>query len=95
MSRTLSGRSSDVLNKFLNADAQDYDPDIGTNPDPYSKILGWAEDPEHGGLPSYAAGHFANWLSNCWSNWTEEPCTVKDVLEGAVTDWCGGRVMSK
>jgi hypothetical protein len=62
--------------------------------DPYSKILAWASDPEYGGLPERSARGFADWLSNVWADWTEEPDrTVKDILEGAVTDWCGGRVM--
>jgi hypothetical protein len=82
-----------TLKTFLAEDARAYD--AGWNilaSDPYSKILGWARDPEYGGLPEYAAYHFAQWLSNVWADWTEEPDrTVKDVLEGAVTDWCGGR----
>lgn len=93
MAHTLSGRGLEIMNKFLDTDASAYDVDNPTGTDPYNKILGWAEDPEFGGLPSYAAKPFAVWLSNVWSNFTEEPCKVKDVLEGAVTDWCGGRVM--
>jgi hypothetical protein len=94
MSYVLSGRSLEVIQAFLRAPARDYDADHGTNPDPYSKILSWALDPELGGLPRESAKAFASWLSNVWADWTEEPdTTVKDVLEGAVEDWCGGRVM--
>lgn len=58
------------------------------------RMLDWALDPEYGGLPPRSATAFADWLDTVWNNWTEEPeLTVKDVLEGAVTEWCGGRVM--
>jgi hypothetical protein len=94
MSHVLSGRSLEVIQTFLAAPAQEYDPDSLQAQDPYSKILSWALDPELGGLPRESAKAFANWLSNAWADWTEEPdTTVKDVLEGAVESWCGGRVM--
>lgn len=88
----LSGKNLERLREFLAAPAVDYDPDRGTNPDPYNKIFAWARDPEHGGLPERSARAFADWLSNVWADWTDdEGVTVKAVLEGAVTDWCGGR----
>lgn len=58
------------------------------------RMLDWALDPEYGGLPPRSATAFADWLNEVWEDWTEEPePTVKDILEGAVTEWCGGRVM--
>lgn len=83
--------ASDRLKTFLREEAQEYDPDSPRGIDPYNQILEWATSSEHGGLPVYAAQPFANWLNNAWSNFTEEPVTVKELLEGAVTDWCGGR----
>lgn len=88
----LSEKDQQRLKEFLAAPAVDYDPDGALMKDPYNKALAWARDPEHGGLPLESARGFANWLSNCWADWTEDPeATVKDVLEGAVTEWCGGR----
>lgn len=93
MSTVLSGQALKRLQEFLGQKAQHYDDgynDLAS--DPYSKIFSWAADPEHGGLPERSARGFADWLSGCWSDWTEEPeTTVKDVLEGAVSAWCGGR----
>jgi hypothetical protein len=90
----LSEQSRNKLKAFLDEEARDYDDEYNPQAaDPYSKIIAWAEDPELGGLPARSARGFADWISGCWSDWTEEPVTVKDVLEGAVTDWCGGRVM--
>ena len=53
----------------------------------------WALDKETGGqLPDASGRAFAVWLDNNWNEWTEdEEATVKSVLEGAVSDWCGGR----
>lgn len=87
----LSEKSLARLKEFLDEPASDWDPDGPRGADPHSKVLAWAQDPEFGGLPPEAARPFADWLSNEWANWTEEPITVKDVLEGAVTQWCGGR----
>lgn len=86
----LSGRALATLKAFLEQDAQDYNPE-GPGFGLYSKIQGWAEDPEYGGLSPASAQHFAQWLSDAWADWAEEPVRIKDVLEGAVTDWCGGR----
>lgn len=48
--------------------------------------------PTEGQLPGVSAAAFASWLDHMWEDWTGEPeRTVKDVLEGAVADWCGGR----
>ena len=94
MSRVLSGRDLERLEKFLATDARHFDEEYNLGAaDPYSKILAWAQEPDHGGLPERSARAFADWLSGVWADWTEEPITVKDVLEGAVTEWCGGRVM--
>jgi hypothetical protein len=93
VTRVLSEKAKAGLEKFLAEDARVYDDaynDLAS--DPYSKILTWARDPEYGSLPEQAACPFANWLSNEWANWTEEPGrTVKEILEGAVSDFCGGR----
>lgn len=92
MTRVLSGQNLAKLKAFLAQPAIDYDADRGTNPDPYAKILAWAQDPEHGGLPERSARGFADWLSNVWADWCEdENATVEQVLQGAVADWCGGR----
>jgi len=88
----LSARDKERLKAFLAAPAADYDADQGSNPDPYNKILAWARDPEHGSLPERSARSFADWLSNVWADWTDdEGVTVEAVLQGAVSDWCGGR----
>lgn len=58
----------------------------------WTDLLDWARDEEGGQLPRASARHFADWLNAAWNDWTEdEEATVKDVLEGAVTEWCGGR----
>lgn len=90
---TLSEKSKAALEKFLAEDARVYDDGYNNlASDPYSKIIAWAQDPEYGGLPERSARGFADWLSNEWANWTEEPDrTVKQILEGAVAEWCGGR----
>lgn len=88
----LSEQGVQRLKEFLAAPAVDYDPDGPKGQSPYSKALAWARDPEYGGLPLESARPFANWVDNCWADWTEDPGrTVKDILEGAVTQWCGGR----
>lgn len=93
----LSEQALKRLKVFLAEPAYRYDPDRLEGTDPYGKILDWALDPDHGGLPRYSAAPFANWLSNGWTAWTEEAeeegTTVEQVLQGAVEDWCGGRVM--
>lgn len=91
----LSEQSLKRLRDFLEEDASKYDTDAPQGTDPYAKIFAWAQESEYGGLPQHAARPFADWLSNCWSNWTEEPVKVKDVLDGAITAFCGGRVMPK
>lgn len=85
--RTLSVRLLELLEAWLTLPARDASA-------VYSHALDWALDPDHGGLPRSSAKAFADWLDNVWDEWTEDPTTTtKDVLEGAVTDWCGGREM--
>lgn len=58
----------------------------------WTDLMDWAQDDEGGQLPRESAFPFADWLNSSWNDWTEdEEATVKDVLEGAVTQWCGGR----
>lgn len=58
----------------------------------WSMIRSWADSEDGGQLPYESAGAFATWLNENWDDWTDdESATVKNVLEGAVTDWCGGR----
>lgn len=63
-------------------------------------IQNWAghPDPADGGcLPERSARAFADWL---WDNWgdfldgdeDDDHTTVEQVLKGAVTEWCGGRI---
>lgn len=80
------------MKDFLAEPARDWDPDGSKGQSPYSKVLAWALDPDLGGLPRYSARPFAEWISNVWADWTEDPeVTVAGVLDGAVSDWCGGR----
>jgi hypothetical protein len=93
--RVLSARALERLKVFLAEPAVKYDVN---NPDGYalySKILGWAEDPEYGGLPSYSAVAFAHWLDDAWSDFYDgdESVTVEQALKGAVEQWCGGRTL--
>jgi len=91
---TLSEKSKRQLKVFLEEPARNYDLSDYNHPSPYSKALAWAEDPDHGGLPPESARGFAHWINACWDDWTEDPeTTVGGVLDGAVTAWCGGRVM--
>jgi hypothetical protein len=88
----LSGRALENLKTFLAEPAREYATDRPR--EPYGKILDWALDPDHGGLPRASAQPFANWLNNVWDDWAEDPqTTTREVLEGAITDWCGGRTM--
>lgn len=58
----------------------------------WSDIQDWASEPGGGSLPDESARAFATWLNEVWDDYTEDATsTVKDVLEGAVTQWCGGR----
>lgn len=46
-------------------------------------------------LPDYSARPFSYWLNAAWFAFTEEHrgglLTNRDVIHGAITDWCGGR----
>lgn len=47
---------------------------------------------DHGQLPGTSGAAFAQWLDEGWGEWTEEgEVTVQKILEGAVSEWCGGR----
>jgi hypothetical protein len=57
-------------------------------------ILEWAigMGPSEGQLPGASGRAFAAWLNAGWADWTEEEdVPVHKILEGAVTEWCGGR----
>lgn len=59
-----------------------------------SLIHEWAISmrPNHGQLPGTSGRAFAQWLDEGWNDWTEEAeATVQKILEGAVSEWCGGR----
>lgn len=49
--------------------------------------------PSEGQLPGASGRAFAEWLNHGWEDWTEEEeeKSVQKILEGAVTEWCGGR----
>jgi hypothetical protein len=85
-----------ALDVFLTNAAADWNTDgvKGLTTDPYGGILEWALSMKtgHGNLPGVSGRAFANWLNNQWDNWAEDPeVSVQKVLEGAVTEWCGGR----
>ncbi|WP_420110908.1 hypothetical protein [Pseudactinotalea sp.] len=48
---------------------------------------------EVAGLPDKSAVAFADWLNYEWNSWDDEEATVRQVLNGAIEHWCGGRVM--
>lgn len=57
-------------------------------------IREWAisMQPDHGQLPGASGRAFAEWLNDGWNGWTEEEdVPVQKILEGAVSEWCGGR----
>lgn len=57
-------------------------------------IREWAigTGPYQGLLPGASGRAFATWLNSEWGDWTEEEYVpVQKILEGAVTEWCGGR----
>jgi hypothetical protein len=54
-------------------------------------IRRWAVWDDGGALPPYSAQHFADWLDRNLSEYEE--WTVRRVLDGAVTEWCGGRTL--
>jgi hypothetical protein len=59
-----------------------------------SLIAEWAtgKGSTEGQLPDVSGRDFASWLDHVWETWTEEPeVPVQKILEGAVSDWCGGR----
>lgn len=86
----LSARARTRLDEFLKLNAAEAGGDLRLR----MFIREWALDPGYGALPDPSGRSFANWIDGCWADWSEdEEITVKQVLEGAVTDWCGGRVM--
>lgn len=59
-----------------------------------SLIAEWARGTgaSEGQLPDVSGRDFASWLDHVWSEWTEDPeVPVQKILEGAVSEWCGGR----
>lgn len=43
-------------------------------------------------LPDYSAVPFAAWINESWFQYSEpETLTNKEVIDGALMDWCGGR----
>lgn len=88
MSNVLSGKAMENMKVFLGKTAAQ----AGEDPRLRRFILDWALDPELGSLPGMSGRAFTNWLDICWEDWAADPeATVKSVLEGAVSDWCGGR----
>lgn len=57
-------------------------------------IAQWAEAPGGGGLPVESAQPFGRWLETVWGDFADDDrASVKDVLDGALTQWCGGRTL--
>lgn len=82
------GKINKQTKDLLETPAADLDAEV------YEVTYDWATADGHGDLPARSARGFAMWMDEGWADWTEDPeVTVKDVLESAVTDWCGGRVM--
>lgn len=58
-------------------------------------IFEYVTDTNVNELPAYSARPFANWLEVNWYEFTEETrnglLTNRDVIHGAIVDWCGGR----
>lgn len=82
------------LEQFLATDPCEWNPEgtRGVTTDPAPLIHEWAKSPEHGALPPASARAFSRWLSDAWADWAEEEqATVPEILEGAVSEWCGGR----
>lgn len=84
------------LADFLALPATQYSVENPDGWDPYQWALEWALDADGGALPRYSAQPFANWIHNAWDNFLGEDeenngVTTRKILEGAVSDWCGGR----
>lgn len=84
------------LEQFLATDPCEWNPEgtrgLTTDPEPF--IREWATRSEEPGghLPLASARAFSRWLSDAWADWAEEEqATVPEILEGAVSEWCGGR----
>lgn len=96
MAHVLSERARKNVDRFLDQPASAYDASHPDGNDPYGRIMDWACDPDYGGLSRWSGLAFAAWLRDAWPDFLDgddDTIKVKAVLEGAVSDWCGGRVM--
>lgn len=49
---------------------------------------------DHSGLPFESANPFSNWIYDTWYDFNEDgTLTNGQVIEGAITHWCGGRTL--
>ena len=83
-----------TLKAFLAMPCGEVTDDIPTSRNLEELIHEWAisMQPEHGQLPGVSGRAFAEWLDDQWNGWTEEEdVPVQKILDGAVTEWCGGR----
>ena len=88
MSAARSEKNQRILKDFLALPAQD----APEYPGFHARLQAWALDSEQGALPDPSGRSFANWIDHLWNNWAEDPeITVLEVLQGAVSEWCGGR----
>jgi len=46
-------------------------------------------------LPPYSAKPFSNWLHSQWFEFSQDGVrmTNREVIDGGLEDWCGGRIM--
>lgn len=80
-----------MINILSKACQQERAADVVETIEPYDIII-WAKDDEGGQLPAPSAQAFGRWLADAWSKFADdEEATVGDVLQGAVSDWVGGR----
>lgn len=83
-----------TLKTFLAMPCGEVMDDLSVSLNMESLIAEWARGtgPTEGQLPDVSGRDFASWLDHVWENWTEEgEVPVQKILEGAVTEWCGGR----
>lgn len=83
-----------TLKAFLAMPCGEVMDDLSVSLNMESLIAEWARGtgPTEGQLPDVSGRDFASWLDHVWENWTEEgEVPVQKILEGAVSEWCGGR----